>query len=362
MDKVFFLFDNVIFDYCNLRCDYCRPNWIFKGDLRSYFSNSFSTLMQVKKIFEELLLEGYIFAIYKISGYGEITVLPHFEELLIEVDSSLKIAPVNQIITNGIALNQKRLDNLISQFPEILFNISLDGHTLEMNRYRFKNIEYLDRIMKSIDHLVGSGIPVEVNTVITDANANHLPTFLEYFVELGYKKPNLAVYIQPVRDFSTVKNKKLKPTYDQMVELNYALRENYSHLRKILPPLEYLDFLFDTYLNGRKLPCFVPQLIFNIDPSMAARICSCGPTVSYDKAKSVTGIRRLLDTFLAKRWSLLRKKFSPMCNNCFTHFDILSLYILDMISEAELFELPMFKYKAPKVVIRIMKAMIKQRL
>jgi len=116
--------------------------------------------------------------------------------------------------------------------------------------------------------------------------------------------------------------------------------------------------MFSTYFKGRSLACYNPIAVFNIDPNLSARICSCGPLDIYKSLSEVNSFENLVKIFLNERWKYLSRFVNSSCYRCFTHFDVINLYLGDFINENALINLPMFRLKSVLNVLRDLKKLI----
>jgi len=73
------------------------------------------------------------------------------------------------ILTNGVSVCEKRID-FLAQITNLHFGLSLDGHDLKMNHYRFKNKTTFDKVMSNFNKLGQSSVPVQINMVMHDLN------------------------------------------------------------------------------------------------------------------------------------------------------------------------------------------------
>ena len=70
-------------------------------------------------------------------------------------------------------------------FPQYTAPLSIDGLTLDENRYRFGiNSSLLNHLLANLRLALVMGIPVEINTVLTDINTARLKPFLDELLRL----------------------------------------------------------------------------------------------------------------------------------------------------------------------------------
>jgi sulfatase maturation enzyme AslB (radical SAM superfamily) len=84
-----------------------------------------------------------------------------------------------RISTNGTLVTDSVVE-LAKKHGRMYLAVSLDGHTLSANEYRFGSQKTLDSIMKAIDTLTKNDIAVEILTTIHNKNIAEFSIFLEY--------------------------------------------------------------------------------------------------------------------------------------------------------------------------------------
>lgn len=175
---------------CNLRCRYCwltndsaqtvrrndalvtLPN--VRGDKRPLATEGINDLYERV---QQILINNQLSTrapILKIAG-GEILLLPEVIEAIREVDHLFRKI---QILTNGTLFKKYNIDQ--GNPEKYLFQVSLDGHTQDMNRERRFSDRNFQQIFDSLKELRRRGFNVEINTVLTDANIAQLPTPWSY--------------------------------------------------------------------------------------------------------------------------------------------------------------------------------------
>lgn len=320
--------DDGSFKPCNFACKYCRKTPSKKLEGGFYDPIRGSTLItqyriqhsQVMSILENLVES----TLYKVSGHGEITLIPEFFDLL---PSSSLGRPV--IITNGSRLAEKDL-KIIVEIDAVL-SISLDGHTATLNAARRGNpASILSLICLACEY----SIPIEINSVLTKWNIEKFDDFLSF---LNRFDNNLMCIPFPVRDFSTQTNESFKASSQQFQVFKTKVLENYHEFNDILPPVPYLENMFSTILTGRQIPCFLPNLILPLNWQYDILKCPCGPTETHGNL--------LIPDKTLRQWRTKSEDYSGEllfneCHQCYTHYDIVNLYLLDIITSSELANIP----------------------
>ena len=310
--------DAAILQSCNLMCQYCRSNLFYdKKEIRQVPSQ-IRLLKSLDKIID--------YDIFKISGYGEIT--------LAELESSISAIAHKRamFITNGLRLN-KSLEILLSH-PDPVINISLDGHTSEMNRYRNLSQAQINDLLYIIQELNGS-IPVEINSVLTSANCN----FFHEFVSLMQSRASAVILFPfPVRTFPFMRRKNFFPSPDQIKLFEEELVENYEKYSSVLPPALYMQELVKFLKKGyRTNSCTVPSFVVGVDEKLDIHGCLCGPEeilgkVDEELDNRLEKINQYLLSNVKGKWK--------QCAECFNHYEVISLYLKGRIKETEISRVP----------------------
>lgn len=266
------------------------------------------------------------FSIVKISGYGEITLINELEALLEEA-KGYHI----QIITNGTIINKEVIKRIGNSHP-LSFCISLDGNTEEMNKYRQLSNSQLERILGNIKWISNQGIPLEINSVLSDANTDSFHLFLQF---LNQNKIKVMDFPFPVRTFPHMERDSNYPSPDQIQLFKEHVIDRYSEFGTVMPPRAYLDRLYTFLCSGKRtFGCLVPSFNIGIDQQGKVLGCPCGPQDYLGsillKDNSVLG--QSLELNQHGRWK--------ECKGCFTHYEIINLYLEGAVSLDELQMVP----------------------
>lgn len=326
------------FKACNLNCEYCRSK-TSKKNKKGFYDEVRGILYDQEKLHDHLsmiesLHKHTTYGSFKISSHGEITLLPNFLQFLNKNNQNI-------LLTNGTHLNENLIKEL--QNFDVILQISLDGHTKEMNFARKINP---NEILKQVNLLIKYDIPVEINTVISKYNAASIGNFLKFLTNI--ESEILSCIPFPVRDFSTKNNKQLSPSMAQIENLESNLNSmNYDFT---ITPKAYLIYLIDFLKYGRKLPCFLPRMVLAWNYNYDILYCPCGPTEIYANLKEIIQINNKEEPSSA---SLLTTHENPLlyvskpkdflCQGCFTHYDLINLFILGLLEENEIKKVPTFR-------------------
>jgi len=319
--------DDGSFKPCNFACKYCRK-YPSKKLADGYFdpirgSTSFNQYRnqhtQVITVLEDKIESTF----YKISGHGEISLIPDFLGLL---PSSFG-KPI--LITNGSRLKERDLPKLAE--IDAVLSISLDGHTSILNTARSGKVEsVLSLIRVACDY----DIPIEINSVLSKWNMEDFDEFL-FFLK---KFSNLVCFPFPVRDFSTQLNESYKASYKQFQVFKEKVLDNYQEFNYILPPFQYLENMLSTMKIGRQIPCFLPNIIISLNWQFDILKCPCGPTGNLGNL--LNSPNKALNQWKKQSEKYSKKFLFHECNQCYTHFDIINLYLLGKITSLDLRKIP----------------------
>lgn len=310
--------DATVLESCNLNCDYCRDEVIFdKTELADLTG----------RIEKALSIAAFVdFDVFKISGYGEITLLENLSPVIDLVRDKRLL-----IITNATGLTPSLVDEVI-EHPDPSICISLDGHTIEMNVHRHLSQSQLDRIFTVFSYIQTQGVPLEINTVLTQQNINSFRRYLDFLLEQGH---SCAVFPFPVRRFLFMKEGDYFPTAAQVESFERQVMGNYDFYQSILPPHPYLERLITFMKEKRRSSvCTVPHFVVGINGSMDVLGCPCGPT------ETLGNLGRDSDEYLLANLLNNRKGRWGGCANCFNHYEAISMYMTGEIDGEEILRIP----------------------
>lgn len=340
------IYDNGSFKPCNLSCKYCRdkPSKKTGNDFLDPIRGLTKTeeyRIYTKDILKKLA-EKTRFNVHKISGHGEISLLPNFIEILDENH-------VNIIITNGTLLDEKKI-SILAEKGNIVLNFSLDGHLPNMNHYRFKSSSLTDKILHNVDLSQDYGIQTEINCVLSKANVKQIKEYIEFLSTYD----NLMVFPFPVRKFSTKENNDYILDKSNLVELTTKLGLIVdSDLDAISS--NYMKSLLRFLEKGKKSECILPFLTISVNYAFDLLYCPCGPTNSYGNL--LTNFEGSLERYFKQRNSI-KSQISSWCRNCFTPYEIINLYISDEITDKEIRKVPSFSFESSYMKLKKIKSEI----
>ena len=324
----FLMVEQSSFRNCNLQCIYCSP----KGEKQFPKSISLEALRAQEILINQWLKDNVSPAIFKISGNGEITLLPDFHQFLFP-------AAQNVLITNGTQLTPANISFLAQFKKNLVIQYSLDGWSEFANSLRIKSHSMQDHILNNLETIVNNEIPVEINCVLTSRNIPYLKELMDYLVNLTdfYPKSNLLAFLPfPIRSFRHADVSSLYPTVQNIAPLTHLFLDKYSQYEKILPPFEYLkDLLRFIQQKSRpnNRPCYIKNFSLFIGSMGEVLWCGCGGTRKYGSLYNGGLERRLQQPY---------QGLEPCCSICFTHYEVVNLYIADLISLPEISRIPSY--------------------
>ncbi|MGI5212792.1 radical SAM protein [Plantactinospora sp. CA-290183] len=255
-----------------------------------------------------------------------------------------------QVITNGVFLNPQRLEALAA-IGNCQLNISLDGHTLELNRHRLPEKQHRlhDVIMKNLDAAVKIGLRVEIQSVLTDANVQGQVAFAEFLRERYDGR--VMLYFFPVRGDTA---KRMGPPPGPHLD---PLLEHYDEFAGVLPPKAYVAHMVEQLRdNVRTLPCYITATMVQLFGQGDVSAC---PHAWVKPMGNITqnvplvleqyGSHQHYDLFMQER-----PRFA-FCKTCATPSDVINLYFLDRISDEEIGSTALYSGPRTRARLREMK-------
>lgn len=333
LDKKKVLFTNLMVneDTCDSFCKYCyHRNEEKKTDCYKY---SGKLKINIDKVinFATTYFNG---PIIKICG-GEIFLMSNLKEL---VEELLKYYPYVLIQTNGLHINDDNLKWII-EFKRVLIQISLDGHDLEMNTYRFDKEEVMKNHLYVIEKLKANDVYVELTSVLNNKNTKRFDEFVSYLKELPSGKYNNTLKVTPILVID--KENIFKPSIKDLQAID-GLLESYDEFSNILPPKKYLENL-NRLLHGEKIQyqCFNPIVSLNVVDDGKVKGCT---NVLPENVLNVGDIfqeepEKIIEKFGKTKFQKLlvsTKQWVPLCKNCLNFCSIYNLYLNNTIDIEEL--------------------------
>ncbi len=343
-------------EVCNLSCDYCmnehtqlkddhgieRIGGKLKFKLDELDELVYQAGYRLKAAIDKVLSEYQkIFdtPVLKISG-GEILLVKNISELIKRQSDSFEVI---QLLTNGTLINQDFI-NQIKHINNLHIQLSLDGHTLEMNYNRVKTQALQDRLLRVLDSLVENDIITEIYCVINKLNVNGLPDFAEYLSSRYKGKVQLFPF--PVRQHA---GKTLLPEEDNLQGISEII-QHYDSYISILPPLPYMEELYNFIrMRKRALRCLIPLVAAQVfDDGVITPCPNCWTVKTGNLIESSEGVAENLGKSRVYKLMTNCPPIAPFCFNCFTEVDVVNLYFQDRVELKELAESRPL-YRGPRV-------------
>ena len=338
----------ILENICNLRCKYCKEEkipWKRKGDILFIEDIPMKISEIIRKVNTVLEKVNVIIdtPILKVSG-GEITIVPEILEWINQIKNKYETV---QILTNNYLIPENFYEKII-RMKNLHLQISLDGHTYEMNRYRFVNKKQFEKVIKNFKILMEySTIPVEINCVLSDINYRDLLNYLDWI--MNFERNKLILNIFPVRGIKTIK---------VPVKAVNSLKKvliNYQYYSKILPPYPYMEELYNFVKYGeRRSSCLIPYAVIGTYDTGDINLCTCSPTLPNLGNVFKDNLMEIANKIHNPMFYNLLQTNPPkyqMCRECFIHYDIINLYLKNKITDTDLKNLPF--YSGTKTIQRL---------
>ncbi len=317
-------------ELCNLRCKYCwfavgEPHTIRKGnDLFTRKKNETTFDYSVNQLTQNIhkILTSLDSDILKLVG-GEILLLPEVVDVALAKEREYKQI---LIVTNGVNFPIEYLEKLPPQ--KVSFQVSLDGIQPEANSLRFSpKGQNTQKILNLIKLLDSKGYTVEISSVMTDHSIRFLPELVQYFSK---NFPRIIVYPFPVRFSDYV----LSPTKE-----NIEILRSISSMATVgsIPPKTYFENFIKVLSGKREHRCFLPIITATVCEDGSMPLCPCGNIGTRENILSPKG--KMSQSPPSIDHPIIKSVLSvehEKCFSCFTHFDIINLFMAGFVSEEEL--------------------------
>lgn len=326
---------------CDSFCKYCYHNRE-EGDAGNSSGNN-SGIISVYSYAEELkenldrvldFSERYFQSpIIKICG-GEIFLMTNLKEF---VEKLLETYPYVLIQTNGKHLNDETLKWIVG-LKRVMLQISMDGHLLCMNRYRFDTQEVLDRLLYALGVLKENDVYVELTSVLNKLNTERYSEFLEYLDQIPGGTQNNSMKATPILLIDKTNEFKAGEEAVKKIE-ELTMPNKYEH---ILPPLPYMKNLYRLMRGERiKYRCYNPLISVNYLETGEVKGCT---NILPEEELNVGNIfldreEDIVSAFgktKLQRLLVETEQWMPLCKKCFNFCSIYNLYLNDTLTLDEL--------------------------
>lgn len=347
------IIDHVLTDnLCNLQCTYCPcdvkqlkrsgQHIITRNGRTGPPSESIDDFLdRTRRVIERI--DKHVNApILKLSG-GEIFLVREFMRLLPLLCGRFDVV---QVLTNGTRLNDAAIAHL-STLKNVHLQVSLDGHTFEMNRFRFTNPRTFASALDGLLRSVRARLPVEVNTVLTAANIGGFWDFVAYMHREVLERALICPF--PVRG-----NPDMMPSQKQVEEFCLKMHEAYADYEALLPPAAYMAELCESLrIRRRRSGCSVPYAVVGSNGDGTLDVCTCGPVKVLGNVLEGDGLAAMNQVEKDASYANVQEpSLRPSCcDDCFTHYDIINLFIEGAITEPEMARLQF--YGTPRIMAEL---------
>jgi len=329
----------ILENICNLRCRYCKEEkipWKRKGSTLFIGNIPMGVSEIIKRVNTVLEKVNAIIdtPILKISG-GEITIIPEILEWISQIKNKYETI---QILTNNYLIPENFYEKII-RMKNVQLQISLDGHTYEMNGYRFVNKKQFEKVIENFKILMEySTNPVEINCVLSDINYKDLLNYLDWL--MNFERNKLTLNIFPVRGI-----KMIKVPLSAVNNLKNVLI-NYQYYSKILPSYPYMEDLYNFVKHGeRRSSCLIPYAVIGTYDTGNINLCTCSPSLpnlgNVFKDNLIEIANKIHNPVFYNSLQINPPKYQ-ICKECFIHYDIINLYLKNKIAENDLKDLPFY--------------------
>jgi MoaA/NifB/PqqE/SkfB family radical SAM enzyme len=341
--------DLCFFEKCNLTCNYCRvTNEGMVGDA------SLETMRGAVRSF----LDHSMAAIFKLSGYGEVSLWPHLGELLGEFSARF---PVAQVITNG-TMPLARAAPLL-EIPNVVFCVTIDGHEVAANAHRTKGkVRLHDKMFRFVRRVLEAGRGIELNCVLTAANIDQFPDYLAFVRD---ELPGAVVMPFPVRPFVGLATSPRSAEREQVERAFGRILSQYQDYAAVLPSRAYAERLRDFMLGGQRAwSCLVPALNYGVGPGLSPLACAClGHTKPSDDLFNLvvpeaerSATNRLVDVSALRPGRISKGYVDERCRTCFTHYEVLNLFLEGQVPWEDIERIPSFGLPKARSVLELVRA------
>jgi sulfatase maturation enzyme AslB (radical SAM superfamily) len=346
----FLLNDMVIEEQlCQMRCSYCLTE---EYNLLMNVPDARLRLTTDRRQDWHAVLDAYHqhveSPILRLSG-GEFFWLKGSTEFVAECGRRYETI---QVITNGVFLTEQRLTALAA-IGNCQLNISLDGHTLELNRHRLpaRQARLHDVIMRNLDAAVQAGLRIEIQSVLTDANVHGQVAFAEFLRERYDGR--VMLYPFPVRGETA---KRMGPPPGPHLD---PLVDRYDEFAGVLPPRAYIEHIVEQLRAGvRTLPCYITATM--VQTFGQGDVSACPHAWVKPMGNLTTRTELILEEYgKHQHYDLFmqeRPRFS-FCKTCATPSDVVNLYFLGRVSEDEIGRTALYSGPRSRARLRELKEM-----
>ena len=294
---------------CNLRCVHCYVNED-PGDAAE-IARELDT-PRLLKLIDEIADQGCFFLL--MTG-GEVFVRPDFPEVYLH---AVKRGLLITVFSNGTLVTD-RIADLLAEFPPLLVEISIYGHTKATYEAVTQIPGSFEKCRAGISRLMSRGVAVKLKTMALTTNQHEVADMERFAKELGVTF-RFDGFLNPRVDCGANRNGQLQLSAEQVVALDLENPERMEDFRKFTEracqPEEgaAAEFVYT---------CGAGETTFTVDPYGNMQMCQLSRRNSFS-LKEGGEFKEGWDDFFPKlrsrKWQhndACRKcNLMPLCGNC----------------------------------------------
>lgn len=291
-----------ITELCNARCVFCGVNH------NGYIDQKFASFDKIKKLID-IFKENEILRINFFGG--EPFIYPHIKDAIIYAKEKGFLVTA---VSNGLNFEEK----LCKELHGLIDGIGISLHGLEKTHEELMQVKNsFERILKSIEYIKKSDIPVGLNMTITSENYKELKPLAE-LIKLNYDIEFIALNrFIPNKYLSEIINNRLNPGIEKLRATLYDLKDLQSKYPEM--SLKYaIHFphclIEEKELKGHIGSCGFGQSYCAVNQEGKLKMCSFADTIIGDlfnsSFKDLWHNHSLLKEYRNEEWMSLK------CKNC----------------------------------------------
>ena len=282
----------------------------------------------------------------KICG-GEVFLISNLKELVQEL---LGYYPYVLIQTNGKHFTEENMKWIID-LKRVFIQISLDGHTVEMNEYRSFNKGSLKNLLYAIETLRRNNVYVELISVLNNLNTRCYDEFLDYLYQLPSGDIKNSFKVTPIYLIDNTEKYRAAKEDNETIE---RIINQYNKYKHMLPPKQYIKLILKL-MRGERLKYKCHNSMVSLNFTDDGKIKACTNILPEDVLNVGDIFTDNHEALVAKfgktkfqKLLLNTEKRLPNCQECFNFCSIYNLYFNDTFSLEDLCE-NNYLYSLPEV-------------